>query len=205
MCNFDAKGYLTHKVKLAKRFSWSLIMLKFSAFLAVVLVFTLSVIAEGGAPLLYVPGQPWCALGYRSDSYGLGLASGFYGRGRVPKLLDEKCFALAVESAIETKRDSGGDCERAFAAGHAEGLIASHFGVGTACYVIGYQAGAALLNVGAREGDTRLVGTQCVAEYSRGRKDGESLVVAQPKLESRLGACYQVGYFDGTMFGVVGR
>lgn len=143
-----------------------------------------------------------CSQSYFSDSYGRGIEAGFKGGNLRPALVDEGCYLLGIEKAQltlkEARMHSIAFCQKDFNEGYREGLKASLLSSGNICYVDGYSAGLAALDVGAREGNTSRVGQSCVREYQRGFKAGRASAPIEPELDQKLANCYQVGHFDGS-------
>lgn len=176
-------------------------------------VFCLSVIAsflistegfsstEGGEyqPPLY----PLCTFSYRFDSFGRGIEAGFFAEDLKPELLDTVCYKLGVERGKKltvTYELNRAQCEGDFNSGRKEGLKWSSYASGNECYIAGYNAGLAALNVGAREANVELVGLKCVAAYKRGKQDSEKNLAVEASTNSVETNCYMTGYNDGQIF-----
>lgn len=163
---------------------------------------------ENETPNLALPWEPWCARGYRHESYGLGLGHGFKGLKPVKDggvYFDRVCYQLGYDKGDETVRaheNWPGRCESAFVRGRKDGFAAriERAYIPSDCSHSGYAYGQALLNRGARAGDAALVGSACVGEYERGYNDAVNRMAAVVGTDNRLNQCYQTGYQDGLLY-----
>jgi hypothetical protein len=152
--------------------------------------------------VLLSPFTPLCQLSYRSDSYGRGLEAGFKDQelDLRPDWSDDTCYRLGLQRGRELYAGKGTvgafECRRQFQEGMSFGFAFNPNSAGTECFSAGYSAGSANLRIGARLGDKGTVGSACVDEYQRGRRDSLAQKVASPYGEARTSFCYQSGYFD---------
>ena len=118
------------------------------------------------------------------------------------KLLDQ-LFAEPHRTAdlVKQIKDAGSDgpeCSADFAEGYREGVHAS-FHTGSACFLVGYNAGLAALHVGAREGRGDLVSGECIEQYRYGKTQGAAAQIAEDLDDPVLRACFRTGYDDGQL------
>jgi hypothetical protein len=152
----------------------------------------------------YVPSlDPMCGVGYRRDSYGKGLDGAFTAQLDRAQLNDEGCFQQGYQAGLELNTRQIRGCADDFAKGKKQGLRARMMsGDLTECFQAGYESGRALLNVGARESNSKLVGERCLNAYAQGKSDSDRCL-AQNSPEflgtSPIGVCYLTGYLDADM------
>lgn len=164
-----------------------------------------TVFADGGTY------QPWpnalisrCAHHISRDSYGRGLEAGFTGAGDLrPAWIDHECYDLGEMQGRSTARISNASVVRAFNQGMKQGLEAlpPTSDSGSPAFNEGYEAGAAKLNVGSREGRTEWVGRDCVKSYQAGyaRAKHPEHLATEPQGSLKLDRCYMNGFFDGSV------
>ena len=149
---------------------------------------------------------PWgstCGLSVHRDSYGKGVEAGFRGIQIRPRLVDEQCYLLGLQQGrlVASSQEIKFSCTEDFEQGRAQGLAAEiESGSLSDCQNAGFAAGEAALDVGAREGDTALVGTECVEQYQAGSQDAGSSHYADRPFDSKLATCYITGFNDATLF-----
>lgn len=138
-----------------------------------------------------------CRMSYHEDSAGRGIEAGFKNLNLRPKIVDENCYQQGVaEGSLLPKSETS--CKEDFEAGKVNGLEANSITIGTTCSSKGYIAGTALLHVAAREGNSRLVGQNCVDEYLRGVKDGNETHVIETGTDNVERECYLTGFYDAS-------
>ena len=150
-------------------------------------------------PLVF---EPWCARSYRSESYGLGIGSGYGIEQVVPSTMDERCYQLGsdVGETIRQEHGTSKSCRVAFLRGMAQGLEASPQSIDSPsdCSNAGYSFGRAKLENAARRKLVAVVGEECLAQYRAGYEHAEDhLAPVMPSFDNRLNACYLTGYDDG--------
>ncbi len=139
----------------------------------------------------------FCRKGYHEDSAGRGIEAGFKSQNLRPNNVDEVCYQEGVqEGSLLPKEDPL--CQEDFAAGKANGLNVNSTTLGTTCSAKGYIAGVALLHVAAREGNSSLVGENCVSEYQRGIKDGNANSPPETSTDNVAAECYMTGFYDAS-------
>jgi hypothetical protein len=152
----------------------------------------------------YIPSlDPLCGQGYRRDSYGKGLDAAFTAQLDRPQLNDEACFQHGYQAGLELNTRRIQNCVTDFAKGKKMGFAGRTVsGDLTECFQAGYESGRALLGIGARESNARLVGERCLNAYARGKSDSDRCL-AQNSPEflgtSPIGVCYMTGYLDADM------
>lgn len=139
-----------------------------------------------------------CQFSYQSDSFGLGIKSVFDNSYQSSRYLDPDCYNLGRQAAFKAIDESSfSSCSSEFTGGLPEGMMASPYSAGSACYWLGYKAGVAVLGVGARDGHTSVVGEECVTAYRRGQMESREGRASGPGNVSNKGAyCYQLGAFE---------
>jgi hypothetical protein len=151
----------------------------------------------------YVPSlDPQCGTGYRRDSYGKGLDAAFTAQLDRAHLNDEGCFQLGYAAGLELNTRVAG-CSDGFTAGKKKGFAGrTESGDLTECFQAGYESGRALLAIGARESNAKLVGERCLNAYAAGKSDSDRCLAANsPEFlgTSPIGVCYMTGYLDADM------
>lgn len=151
---------------------------------------------------VHPPYSSLCQFSTHSDSYGRGIESAFTGENLRIRYNDENCYQLGFEAAQEAIRIEGRTgCKQDFDLGYPEGFSASANAAGVQCYNLGYSAGRATLDVGARDGDAASVGTKCVSAYKKGRSDGRNNTTSTPDTASQPElSCYELGHFEASIF-----
>lgn len=154
-------------------------------------------IAQPAFAQLYSP----CGDTYRRDSLGRGIESVFAGRALRPRLNDEGCFRAGVRQAREVKAANLLACDDDFTSGRADGLAQATSQSGETCYALGYDAGRADLDIGAREANAALAGDACVQAYRRGRADSMVNVRSEVSIsdQPRTAYCYDLGWYEGPL------
>lgn len=176
-----------------------LLKASFVAFAALAFI-DLSGIQASANPLF-----PQCGMFVARDSYGRGLEAGFTSAGNLrPSLVDEVCYRMGEAKGREVRQmgEWGGD--RDFAEGQKQGFNSepSSSSTGSESFNIGYEAGMAKLDVGAREGRTDWVGSACVRAYREGyaRSQSPDHLAPESQDNAKLTTCYMTGYNDGSVF-----
>ena len=167
---------------------------------AVVAAAALAVSLLGTTAQAYIPSiDPACGNGYRRDSYGKGLDAAFTAQLDRAQLNDEGCFQLGYAAGLELNTRVAG-CGSDVAKGKKMGFSGrTESGNLTQCFQVGYEAGRALLAIGARESNAKLVGDRCLSAYAQGKSDSDRCLAANaPEFlgTSPIGVCYLTGYND---------
>jgi len=144
-----------------------------------------------------------CGDSYHWDSYERGIRSAFSNNANLrPGLNDEGCYQAGVSQGPLARVAGDHGCDDNFSIGHADGLNQAQRNSGGNCYALGYDAGRADLDIGAREADAPLVGGACVQAYRKGHAD----YIAGKTSEStdfnapRALYCYNLGLYEAPYF-----
>jgi hypothetical protein len=143
-----------------------------------------------------------CGDSFHWDSYGRGTRSAFSGKADLrPRLNDEACYQYGLSQGLQLKASSDASCDDSFARGRAEGVRYSQNQAGNACYVLGFNAGRADLNIAAREGDSSVAGSACVLAYRKGAEDYRSGLANDPTDfdGAKVRGCYGLGWYEAPL------
>jgi hypothetical protein len=141
-----------------------------------------------------------CGDGYHWDSYERGIRSAFNGNNDDlrPGLNDEACYQAGLGDGSLASASGDSRCGENFSSGHAAGLNQAQGQSSGNCYDLGYDAGRADLDIGAREADAPLVGGSCVQAYTKGRADYMAGMSSDSKSfdEPQALHCYKLGWYE---------
>jgi hypothetical protein len=144
-----------------------------------------------------------CGDSYHWDSYERGIRSAFSKNADLrPSLNDEGCYQAGLRQGPLAIAAGDLGCDDDFSTGHADGLIQAQRHSGGNCYDLGYDAGRADLDIGAREADVHLVGDACVRAYRKGRADyiGGTSSESTDFNAPRALYCYNLGLYESPFF-----
>ena len=143
-----------------------------------------------------------CGESYHWDSYQRGIEAAFRGNADLrPSLNDEGCYQAGLSEGSQARSAGDPRCDDNFSAGHAEGIDDALDQSGGSCRALGYDAGRADLDIGARKANARVVGSACVQAYRTGHADylagnsGDSSRFDDP----RALYCYNLGLYEGPL------
>jgi hypothetical protein len=143
-----------------------------------------------------------CGDGFHWDSYERGIRSAFSSNADLrPRQNDEGCYQAGLGDGPLATAWGDSRCGENFSRGRGDGLARAQSESGGNCYDLGYDAGRADLDIGAREADARLVGDSCVSAYRKGRADylagisSGSTDVSDP----RALYCYNLGVYEAPL------
>ena len=143
------------------------------------------------------PEGAFCGFHYRYESYGLGIAQGYYNETVVVPIYDRVCFNLGVREGQSLHERFGSGCRGTLEDGARQGMRADILVIGSPseCYNDGYVVGSSFLSSFARLGRADQVGQGCVDAYRLGYHDAET------SMGSSTGGnleyfCYATGFND---------
>lgn len=168
-------------------------------------IVVLSAVSAGAASANVLVGS--CSEGTSADSFGRGIEEAVLENSAAlpTKYADAYCYQIGMKYAHEqmASYEDGSDfCVEDFKDGRTEGLQAGTVNGGNACYALGYKAGQADLEIGARDGDASVVGQTCVDLYDQGAQDyqaGRAMTKPGSASNAKLATCYSEGYIDGSL------
>ncbi|HXN55004.1 MAG TPA: hypothetical protein VN874_01950 [Myxococcales bacterium] len=144
-----------------------------------------------------------CGDGYHWDSYERGIRSAFSSNDADlrPGLNDEACYQAGLGDGPLVSASGDSRCGDNFSSGHADGLNQAQGRSSGTCYDLGYDAGRADLDIGAREANAPLVGDSCVQAYRKGHADylagmsSDSTGLNEPQALY----CYNLGLYEAPL------
>lgn len=143
-----------------------------------------------------------CGDSYHWDSYQRGVRSAFSSNADLrPSLNDEGCYQAGLSQGTQARAAGDYHCDDNFSRGHADGLNQAQSPSGRSCHALGYDAGRADLDIGAREADAALVGGSCVGAYRKGHADylaGTSSDYTGVN-DPRALPCYNLGLYEAPL------
>lgn len=148
-----------------------------------------------------------CSIGTSYESFGFGVNSGFTGDTTKSRMNDEYCFLLGQNEGQQLRSKYSAvpyslqSCQNNYQDGFNQGLNADILVIGDNgdCSHSGYLYGQSALSAGARDGNTNLVGQDCVNAYQQGLSDGRTHIGHGAYSNNRDSACYQTGLEDSNL------
>jgi hypothetical protein len=143
-----------------------------------------------------------CGEGFHWDSYERGIRSAFSNNADLrPRQNDEGCYQAGLGDGPVARAWGDSRCGDNFSRGRVDGLTQAQSESGGNCYDLGYEAGRADLDIGAREADASLVGDSCVKAYRTGHADylAGTISDSTDASDPRALYCYNLGVHEAPL------